>query len=77
MVDLFEKGLVQKGEELKHKYPHKAASIDMVVADFKERNRAEEFHDWGDTMLEFIDAALKPAPRPHRSGKRIGEKPAR
>jgi hypothetical protein len=77
MVDLFERDIVQKGEELKHKHPRKAASIDRAVADFKERNKSGEFRDWEDTMLEFIDAALKPTPRPYRSGKRTGEKRAR
>jgi hypothetical protein len=59
----FDRSIEIEGEKLKQKYPRRAAHIDEVVANFKERNRAGEFHDWLDTMFEFIDAAKLTAPR--------------
>lgn len=56
----FDRSIEIEGEKLKRKYPSRAAHIDGVVANFKERNRAGEFHDWLDTMFEFIDATKRP-----------------
>jgi hypothetical protein len=72
VLDSFERDIEKGGVKLQ--VPQKAASIDRAVAEFKERNSAGEFHDWEDTMLEFVDAAMKPAPRPHRNCKRTGDK---
>ncbi len=59
----FDRSIELEGEKLRQKYPSLSAHIDGVVADFKERNRAGQFHDWLDTMFEFIDAVGKPPPR--------------
>lgn len=59
----FDRSIELEGEKLRLKYPSLSAHIDRVVAEFKERNRAGQFHDWLDTMFEFIDAVGKPAPR--------------
>jgi hypothetical protein len=68
-VRRFDEYIESNGAELKRKHPDKAAQIDRTVAGFKERNKAGEFHDGTDTMFEFIDAALKPLPKPYKSGK--------
>lgn len=59
----FDRSIELEGDKLRQKYPSLSAHIDGVVADFKERNRAGQFHDWLDTMFEFIDAVGRPAPR--------------
>lgn len=59
----FDRSIELEGEKMKQKYPSLSAHIDGVVAEFKERNLAGQFHDWLDTMFEFIDAVGKPAPR--------------
>ena len=59
----FDRSIELEGEKLRQKYPSLSAHIDSVVADFKERNHAGQFHDWLDTRFEFIDAVGKLAPR--------------
>jgi hypothetical protein len=41
----FDQSIELEGEKLRQKYPNLSAHIDGVVADFKERNRAGQFHD--------------------------------
>jgi hypothetical protein len=69
-VRSFAEYIESKGAELKREHQDKAAQIDRTVASFKERHKAGDFHDGLDTMLEFIDEALKPLPKPYKSGKR-------
>jgi len=70
----FDENIESEGLELKRKDPANAAHIDKVVAEFKERNRAGEFHDWYDTLVEFFNAAERPKPRRPNSGKTTGDK---
>jgi hypothetical protein len=66
----FDSSIEAEGWKLKEKHPNRAAAIDRAVTDFKERNRAGEFHDWNDTLEEFIRTAARSAPGPPKKVKR-------
>jgi hypothetical protein len=74
-VRTFDERIESAGAELKRKHPELSIQIDRTVSDFKERHKTPgEFVDWFDTMDEFLRAALRPSPKPYRSGKRGPEK---
>lgn len=70
----FDRMIESAAEEYKLKYPKRVATIDGVVAEFKERYKAGLIHDWLDTMQEFHADVMQPAYRSYNSRKRTANK---